>query len=82
MTELISLNETECAVHTSCQFFFVYIRTNKIFFCFIINVFFYSYAIFDFMDFSHLISFLSKKGINIIMLPKILFILSNENAYC
>lgn len=44
--------------------------------------FFYSYAVFDFMDFSHLISFLSKRGINIIMLPKILFILSNENAYC
>lgn len=81
MTELISLNETECAVHT-CQFFFVYIRTNKIFFCFIINVFFYSYAVFDFMDFSHLISLLFKRGINIIMLPKILFILSNENAYC
>lgn len=82
MTELISLNETECAVHTSCQIFFVYIRTNKIFFGFIINVFFYSYAVFDFMDFSHIISLLSKRGINIIMLPKILFILSNENAYC
>lgn len=55
---------------------------NKIFFCFIINVFFYLYVVFDFMDFLYFIFLLFKRGINIIMFFKILFILFNENVYC